>query len=235
MLQYRKNILNCYCNVTKKLHVQSGRKVFVPFDTSLDIEEKKLSSLMQVKKIYKLMKDLIRELFKDNEHIEKGLIYGNLNVDDSFFEGLDVKRYCYPYDKRYYKYFTVIDDELQKVLFENNLKVSIRKFRKWYGGYKLLNGTGEQVYPPIVVSYFLEEPNTWNTEFVRDFFHFQSFSNNETIKQTIKSIYLNENTQFEFRKEYYSLSDIMVIRNALNANRKTKLEQYEIDLFLMTK
>ena len=143
---------------TKVIHEYFGKKVFVlidDYDSSLTYKYESCGrSPKDLLLIYNFLKDLIRETFKDNDHIEKGLICGRLRFDDDFFEGLNIKCYCYPNDTKFYKYFCLTESEAEILRMNYNVRTTIEQWEEEYGGYRISPEREEKVFKlsPIVNS-----------------------------------------------------------------------------------
>jgi hypothetical protein len=215
---------------TQVLHEHFNKKVFVFIDgyehlLTGDFE----GPLFGKYKIYVFLKNLINETFHKNDHIEKGLICGTIPLEESFFEGLDIQKYCYPRDNEYYNYFSLSKEEMNAPLAPFDMNADF--FCSYFGGYKLLNSKETLTSIDLVIQDLTKKENS--VDFRLPWMFPLYFLSNDIIRRRMLAIVYNkkENCEFLFFKKSFNLWELDVIYSMLRSSKLDRFNKQELNLF----
>lgn len=137
------------------------------------------------------MRSLLSRAFKDNIHLEKGVMTGILRVaKESMFSGLNnLSVYTVLHD-RYAQYFGFTQEEVESLIPEES-PLLIEQIKEWYNGYQIGN---HKIYNPWSIILCLSnnaslEPywiNTSDNALVRDLINHADSSVKETLEKLIR-------------------------------------------------
>lgn len=218
----------------QRIHQYFGKKVFVLIDGYDEFLNKENYIKLDKKyQYYNFIKEFMKKFFLNNEHIKKAIICGNFNLEDSFFEGLNIKKYCFPFDDKFYKYFSVTDEEIQEIIDLFQLPIKLNEMKIFFGGYKILSEKKKQVMNPNSIDIFLENHNFKNEISEISMFKYRMFYlTHKNIMLLISKLLNNKNLKMDFKKNSLNFWDMFMIKNICMSKESDLFDAADFNLFL---
>ena len=140
--------------LTKLLHRSTGQKVIVLIDEyDAPIHAGFLNGYYA--EIIEFMRNFLSGAFKDNAHLQKGVVTGILRVaNESIFSGFNNPRVCTLLDEAFSHHFGFTETEMEKILADFNLQHKQAEVRDWYNGYRFGSQT---IYNPWSIMQYVNE------------------------------------------------------------------------------
>jgi len=122
--------------VTKLLHRATGKKAIVLID-EYDAPIHAGYRHVYYAEIIAFMRNLLSGAFKDNNHLEKGVVTGILRVaKESIFSGFNNPRVRTILDEEFSDRFGFTETEVARLLSDFNLQDRTAEVKRWYNGYR---------------------------------------------------------------------------------------------------
>ncbi|MDJ0841743.1 MAG: AAA family ATPase [Acidobacteriota bacterium] len=107
-------------------------------------------------KIISFMRNLLSGAFKDNDHLEKGVVTGILRIaKESIFSGFNNPDIHTILDEPYARHFGFTEEEVSNFLARRGLTDREAEIRSWYNGYRF---GGHTVYNPWSIMKMAADP-----------------------------------------------------------------------------
>ncbi|MCP4410017.1 MAG: AAA family ATPase, partial [Gammaproteobacteria bacterium] len=122
--------------LSKLLHRATGQKAIVLVD-EYDAPIHAGYRHQYYEEIIGFMRNLLSGAFKDNTHLEKGVLTGILRIaKESIFSGFNNPRVCTILDAEFSQRFGFTETEVERVLDDFNLQDRREEVSNWYNGYR---------------------------------------------------------------------------------------------------